>query len=910
MPTINYQGAISDGGGSRKIFPGVQWKYGDTINRDIFARMGKVVRVDEENGLVDLRWLDFGGMAQEVPLALPYATRQGQGHGMPSIGATAVCVFFKYSQHLGKPIVIGWLKRPWASGRTNSLDSGFGLYSLLDQSRTINQDDIAFDQRIGSGAVRNRNRKVHPGDIHWISDHGGEVYLDENIQLSTAALDELLMRADDHTVSIVTGTTRFATEAGRHRTGVAYRNDVIAWAEEEFDTDKEEFTDEKDDAAKSVRRRLTPENQILPVVTRAGKFLYIPTTDLSKATIDQGGTPWVEDMMEIREVCDWITDVAEDVHDHDLDQLYPETLVGDNHIDIFIRRLFGTYVGNDPFDKKQYGVPIYRRLFERFDGFKPDAPIRSGQQAGNGKKSRGEQYTPLNKDYLDATNGQGLNQDRCRLRIRENQEASLFHLFFAHTDQFGRTVDLRPGEVRKTTLDVTKEGVVQLVVSASSDEHVIVSTGGKEEDAEQDAWNSAGRSVEAHFDGSIKTTHGRNVAEEESVRQSCLGKQVWLWGSSQLKDGEDKNRADGLADAFHVTHRDGRNDSRPGSRDGKDKWQKWPVLPHALTVANRNRSLRWSTWGGHDWYFGRTSDNHISLVMSTAGQVKQHIGYTQSPATINPDEVEAVNGPGRVLNSVLRVTRGGIEEIIGTNEKKESWNVAFTGQIKQLIGVTPTPTKNTSVDIVGPNGPGRKNNSIVRQIAGSVEEVIGANEKEESYVVVYAGQVKQLFGNTTKPTTNSSTDIEGPNGPGRKKNSVTRQYAGSIEEIIGINDKEESYNAVMAGQLKLKVGTTTKPTSNSVADVNGPFGPGSKNNSINLEALGSLEAKIGQNDDGQSIVVVTSGSTSITISGADSGNNGLVMTIKGSVTWNVEGNWVENISGTKVVNTGQGVVHN
>ena len=45
---------------------------------------------------------------------------------------------------------------------------------------------------------------------------------------------------------------------------------------------------------------------------------------------------------------------------------------------------------------------------------------------------------------------------------------------------------------------------------------------------------------------------------------------------------------------------------------------------------------------------------------------------------------------------------------------------------------------------------------------------------------------------------------------------------------------------MMAGQLKLKVGTTTKPTSNSVADVNGPFGPGSKNNSINLEALGSL----------------------------------------------------------------------
>jgi len=943
MPRLNYYGGpIKSGFGVRPVQYGAQWKFGEGMGRDYFARLGKVSRVDEENGVVDLKWLDYGGYAQEVPLALPYATRRGAGHGMPSRGAIAICVFIKYSQRIGKPVIVGWLKSPWAGSKANELDLGFGTLSTLSQDFIVDQEDIRLAPRIGAASERRRLRKTHPGDVHWISDHGGELYLDENVQLSSGALDEFLLRSDDQTASLVTGTSRVATEAGRRRFGIAFRNEVVSWQDHEFDEESlEEEKDDVDEGISSAMRKLTYESRILPVVTRSGKFLYIPTPLLSKGTVDAGGTPWVEDILELREVGDCVKDVCEEVHDHDLDSLYPPAAVGDNHTDIFIRRVLGTYLGNDPTDKKSYGVPMYRRIFEGYGSWRPDAPGKEYYDPDSGEKketSAGPKWVPINRTYFEneafesaeSVEKSGLGGDEGRLRTRENQEASLLHTEFAHTGQFGSNAD--SDTVRNTAFDISKEGVLQFIVSASSDEHAIVSTEGSEESEEEGGWKSSGRSVEGHFEGSVKLSHAANTNEEESFRQTALGKFVTLWGASEhhfAEDWKDKSRSDTLATAFIMDGFPGQDGGGPGVQvlelkgEGATDRYDWPVVPAGLKVANRRRSERRSTWGGLDWYLGRTVDNRTSWNLATAGQVKQWIGATPAPSTVNEEEAEATNVAGRVNCSIVRHTVGSVEEHIGRNENEESWNTVFDGQVKHRIGYTESPDNNTGedLDVLGPNGPGRVRNSVNRQVLGSVEEHVGVNEKQETYNAVFDGQIKHRIGYTEVPPEErlntgqcpkeggSEGEMEpcmlvvGPNGPGRVKNSINREIRGSVEEHVGVNEQEESHNAVLDGQLKMRIGTTTTPPANrrntsDGLDVSGPFGAGDKGNSVNLQLLGSFEANVGKNQTlGDSVYINTLGGWDINILGPDMSNCAIKLLAKGNVDASVQGDWADSISG-------------
>jgi len=324
---------------------------------------------------------------------------------------------------------------------------------------------------------------------------------------------------------------------------------------------------------------------------------------------------------------------------------------------------------------------------------------------------------------------------------------------------------------------------------------------------------------------------------------------VHLWGASEHQFGEhwkDKSRSDPGATAFVMDGYPGSDGGGPGDgvlelkAEGETERRDWPVKPTGLRVANRRRSERRSTWGGIDWFLGRTVDNCLSWSLATAGQVKQLIGASPAPATVNEEEAEATNVAGRANCSVVRRTIGSVEERIGTNEKTESWNTVFDGQVKHRIGFSPGPDNNTDAEL----------------------------------------------------------DVLGPNGPGRAKNSVCRQVLGSIEEHIGVNDQEESYNAVLDGQLKVRIGVTTAPMGNTdmALDVMGPFGPGDMDNSVNLQLLGSVEAAIGKNRTlGDSVYANLLGGLNLNILGPD--NSGHAVSVQ------AVGDWADSISGkqTRVI---------
>jgi hypothetical protein len=191
---------------------------------------------------------------------------------------------------------------------------------------------------------------------------------------------------------------------------------------------------------------------------------------------------------------------------------------------------------------------------------------------------------------------------------------------------------------------------------------------------------------------------------------------------------------------------------------------------------------------------------------------------------------------------------------------------------------------------------------VVRHTIGSVEEHIGTNEKAESWNTVFDGQIKHRVGFSPGPDNNTDAELDvlGPNGPGRANNSVCRQVLGSIEEHVGVNDQEESYSAVLDGQLKVRIGVTIVPAGNTdtALDVLGPFGPGDMDNSVNLQLLGSLEAAIGKNRTlGDSVYANLLGGLDLNILGPDSSGHAISIRATGDWSDTVTGDQERTITG-------------
>jgi len=99
--------------------------------------------------------------------------------------------------------------------------------------------------------------------------------------------------------------------------------------------------------------------------------------------------------------------------------------------------------------------------------------------------------------------------------------------------------------------------------------------------------------------------------------------------------------------------------------------------------------------------------------------------------------------------------------------------------------------------------------------------------------------------------------------------------------------KDRSLSLDMEGNVEVKVGK------DSIAG-----------QSIILKADGSIEAVIGKNTDNErSIELTMDGGIYINVKGADKNDKAIVLNTVGDVEFNIDGNVVENITGTKIVNS-------
>src|SRR5271157_880744 len=152
-----------------------------------------------------------------------------------------------------------------------------------------------------------------------------------------------------------------------------------------------------------------------------------------------------------------------------------------------VEKASGTLVGYNRFDKVTYGYVLKPTLFPNTSQGRFGADVDSTYVAINDTKN-----TP--------------NHDEARLA------ASCYSIRF-------------PYEYNTTHLDVTKEGFVSLEVGSTLPKENNQFVGGYEHP------HGAGRSLEAHFVGSVRTVIGKNRDEEEAIDLQALGQAVIRLGA-------------------------------------------------------------------------------------------------------------------------------------------------------------------------------------------------------------------------------------------------------------------------------------------------------------------------------------------------------------------------------------------
>lgn len=464
-------------------------------NMFFMLRPGIITRVDPEKWEVDVQWLDGGGGYSKIPVSGGFDSVRSFSGGMPEQNSLVLCHFVRYSGRSARPRIVAYLP------------SGYKL--------GLNYD--AVEANLGESEVRRKFRKLYPGEILHSSTQGSDILLDENVYLSDSVLDELWLRAADHSINANSLNNYIMTNAGRISNGLTIRNDVTSITA--LGAAYGSFLNVDDSQS------MPPASQLIgtlrPIVLPNGKRIWHVTTNLGAKTLDEGGYPWCEHRLELLEVNDGVLQMLEQNGDLDVDNLYhskrpdktPGTPLEDN---LVVIQVVGTLVGNNPLT----------------------APYGGSSGALYGKVLK-RQIFVTNMDtsptllYLPTTSA-----------LEEDKLASIYHFQLPKSDKSGEAKDFAGTPVKNPTVfDINKEGKVLFNLSASS----VLDTLGE------------GRSIEGGVDGGTKLALGRNTLQKESLRLDTVGKITSTVGSDEALLGESINLT--LKGGLNVTIQQGATDT-------------------------------------------------------------------------------------------------------------------------------------------------------------------------------------------------------------------------------------------------------------------------------------------------------------------------------------------------------------
>jgi hypothetical protein len=417
-----------------------------------------------------------------------YSSTEGIDVTMPEIGAMGLAVPFSYESGFKVVMVAAWLQSQTVSG----VDA-------------IARRPIEGTDEIRGWTTRRRStyRKAYPGQRTSSMPQGYSERQDSGWDRQGADLSRDKLDSDRRQWTQIAGRRVTYTDAGISILGSVNRPDAAALKASLLPDGSSEFIAYLQPAASPADRYVSGKQDVIPfaesteLVQEYALDYPVPAevlqTDLLDSILGTVADPWARTSVTSPSgtpAFDNETFMAVQSWDHP--DISAKQAIGPalkegatpQRRAFIIEKSHGTLVGHNRFDKSTYGLVLKPVVFPAVAAGRFGADVESG--------------------YMSVRD----SVDHAEARLA----ASCMSVRF-------------PYEYNTTRIDVTKEGFTSLEIGSTLPKENIPLAGGYEHP------HGAGRSLEAHFVGSIKAVIGKNRDEEDAIDVQALGQAVIRLGA-------------------------------------------------------------------------------------------------------------------------------------------------------------------------------------------------------------------------------------------------------------------------------------------------------------------------------------------------------------------------------------------
>lgn len=302
------------------------------------ARLGRVLRVDNENWLVDVTWDQFNGGNPEMPISMAFATPRAVLGGMPEVGTTVLSDFSHDNPYKSKAIPVTYLPTGFKAGINQELQS----------------DQRLIVPGLSQPIIRRKFRKLWPGELIGSSSQGSDWVLDEHVFLQDSKGDEIRIDNRDQSINEIAIQKKTITDASR-----TYNGWISRYIEESY---------EEDGSLKAVKYQ--PHTRQPFTFDESFKKRWYRTLSGDKTVDDyhleenNQYAPLVEVRQEIREIGYGYLPISDE--NADTNQWFENNKSGQFNRGNIIEKSSGTLVGYDP-THTNYGRVLRPFIFPSSD---------------------------------------------------------------------------------------------------------------------------------------------------------------------------------------------------------------------------------------------------------------------------------------------------------------------------------------------------------------------------------------------------------------------------------------------------------------------------------------------------------------------------------------------------------------
>lgn len=356
-----------------------------------YLKLAIITRVDEVTLKADLKLVTGGGERFEIDLTQGMAGPRSFWGGVPEVNALVIVGFRKKHKQIEETVILGYLPVGTKSG------GRFDPYAP-DDPASIDPEDAALYAKIIGSTTRYKRLRLRPGDVGGMSSSGAEMVLSKDARMVNRAGDAVELRDNERT--IVTHTVhRVDAAAGVKRLRGPIRRydfylppDVLQAGNLKGEGDRYFGRDElaalgpglpgaatKFAQADGTLNPLFSDPSRPPVTYANGRRAFYPST-VYGTPLEGGeagpGDAFTEDRLEMRHQTDLGQDSLVEI---DGFAVQPTR--------VYLERVYGTLVGNDPFSaqgQRQYGKVLRPQLWTDFGSSKPGRfSLEEIERAGN-----------------------------------------------------------------------------------------------------------------------------------------------------------------------------------------------------------------------------------------------------------------------------------------------------------------------------------------------------------------------------------------------------------------------------------------------------------------------------------------------------------------------------------------------